>query len=111
MAEPALRFEIKDYGFYDKYMTIKKKDNAYEYVDWNMEAMPMPSKSKTCRRKIAVGYRALKVDIDNKQTHGVVTYVSPYGADFIVKITWEDGYIDHSYLSKMLEQFAIWKQE
>lgn len=108
MANPYYTFEHKNF-YVDNPFIIKKKDLVYEEVNWDMEAIPVPVKAKPIEEKIAVGYRALKVDVNNKETHGIVTYVSAYGRDYIVKITWDDGYIDHNYLSKLVEQFAIWK--
>lgn len=104
--QPVFRFDAKDYGVYEKYLTIKEKDFGYENMYFNVEAVPVPVVAPP-KNLVEVGYRALKVNKDNKQTYGIVTYANKFGGDTVIKITWEDGTYDHQYLSVLQKEILV----
>lgn len=104
MAEP---IKLKDYGYAAKYVQIKNNDFAFNpYLEIKGDE-PMPVVANKAKRPVEIGYVTVKVDLDNNQTYGVVTYVSSFGADWILKIEWNDGSYDHQYLSVLKKQIAI----
>ena len=104
--QPVFKFDVKDYGgVYEKYLTIKKKDFGYENMYFDMEAVPVPVVAP--KNLVEVGYRAIRVDFNNNQTYGVVTYVNKFGGDYVIKITWDDGKYDHQYLSVLQKEMVI----
>jgi hypothetical protein len=108
-------YTFKHNGMYDQYLTIKKKDLKLDPVFLDMEGKftpmsmetPMPVVEEKKKAPVEVGYRAIRVDFNNRQTYGVVTYVNQFGLDYIIKIQWDDGKYDHQYLSVLRKEILV----